>query len=161
MNETDSKVRMPAHSEAPSVRAGAFAQDGPNGVRLLPSQPPGRCTRKALPFADEIRRLHAMGYTLEAIRQALAAAGVSVSRSTVHREVRRRAAPTSLPFAIKHAEAASADTPALLQSNPTHATRARDPPRSTNTDNRIGKKGAEAFFTSHESNPLFPTKETS
>ena len=51
--------------------------------------PPGRCTRKALPFADEIHRLYATGYTLEAIRQALSAAGVTVSRSTVHREVAR------------------------------------------------------------------------
>jgi hypothetical protein len=152
---------MPAHAEASSASPSAFAQEGSSGVRLLPNQPPGRCTRKALPFADEIRRLHAMGYTLEAIRQALSAAGVSVSRSTVHREVRRRAVPVSLPFAIKQAEATSADTPALLQSDPTHATRARDPPRSSRADVQVGKKGAEAFFASHESNPLFPAKETS
>lgn len=161
MNETSSKLRIPAHAEAPSASPSALAQEGPSGVRLLPNQPPGRCTRKALPFADEIRRLHAIGYTLEAIRQALSAAGVSVSRSTVHREVRRPAAPASLPFAIKHAEADGANAPARLQSEPTHATRARDPPRSSHADIQIGKKGAEAFFTSHESNPLFPTKEIS
>lgn len=161
MNETGSSVSVPADAIAPSASASTFMQDGPSGVRLLPDQPPGRCTRKALPFAGEIGRLYAMGYTLEAIRLALSAAGVSVSRSTVHREVRRRAAPASLPFAIKHAEVASADTPALLQSEPTRATRARDPPRSTNTDKQIGKEGAEAFFKSHESNPLFPIKESS
>lgn len=152
---------MPAGSEASSASASAFTQEGASAVRLLPNHPPGRCTRKALPFADEIRRLNAMGYTLEAIRQALSAVGVSVSRSTVHREVRRRPAPAPLLVAIKQAEAPGTRIPAPLQPVPTHAATARDPPRSTHTDNRIGKKGAEAFFTSHESNPLFPTKETS
>lgn len=102
-----------------------------------------------------------MGYTLEAIRQALSAAGVSVSRSTVHREVSRRAAPASLPVATKPAEAAGAEIPALLPSEPTHAAKARNPPGSTGTDNALGRKGAEAFFNSHENNPLFPTKESS
>jgi hypothetical protein len=161
VNGTGSKRQMPAHAEAPSASPSAFVQEGSSGIRLLPNQPPGRRTRKAFPFADEIRRLYAMGYTLEAIRQALSAAGVSVSRSTVHREVRRRTAPASLTSPIKHAEADGADTPALSQSDPTHATRVRDPPRSSHADVQIGKKGAEAFFTSHESNPLFPTKETS
>ena len=161
MNGAGSKLQMPAHTEASPASPSALAREGSSGIRLMPNQPPGRRTRKALSFADEILRLHALGYTLEAIRQALSAAGVSVSRSTVHREVRRRAAPASLPSQIKHADADRADTPALLQSNPTHATRARDPPRSIHADVQIGKKGAEAFFTSHESNPLFPTKETS
>ena len=67
-------------------------------MRLVPDMPPGRCTRKALPFADEIHRLYATGYTLEAIRQALSAAGVTVSRSTVHREVARaRRQPSVTP----------------------------------------------------------------
>lgn len=92
MRETGSKAGMPATSTAASIGPSEIAPDGPRGVRLLPNQPPGRCTRKALPFADEIRRLHAMGYTLEAIRQALSEVGVSVSRSTVHREANRRAA---------------------------------------------------------------------
>jgi hypothetical protein len=48
-----------------------------------------------------------------------------------------------------------------VQSGPTHATRARDPPTSTNADHLLGKQGAEAFFKSHHSNPLFPTEETS
>jgi hypothetical protein len=153
-------VSVPADTPAPSASTSTFTQDGSIGLRLLPAQPPGRCTRKALPFAGEIGRLYAMGYTLEAIRQALFTAGVSVSRSTVHREVRRGAVPAPLPFAIQHAEAASEDSPAPLQSEPTHAIRARDPPRSTSTVERVGKEGAEAFFKSHESNPLFPTKES-
>ena len=51
-------------------------------------------------------------------------------------------------------------TRALLQSEPSHVIRTRDPPVSTPWGNQTGKKSAEAFFTSHEINPLFPTKET-
>jgi hypothetical protein len=58
-------------------------------MQLTPRLPPGRKSRKALAFADEIRRLRALGYTNEAIQQALADAGVKVSRSTVHREATR------------------------------------------------------------------------
>jgi hypothetical protein len=135
--------------------------DGPSDARLQPDHPPGRGTRKALPYADEIRRLYAMGYTLEAIRQALSTAGVSVSRSTVHREVWRRAAAASLPFSAQYVEAARADAPALSQSQATYAPKVRDPPRSTHTDSQIVKKDAEAFFTSHASNPLFSIKDSS
>lgn len=59
---------------------------------LVPRGAPGRRTRKARAFAAEIGRLYALDYTLEAIREALADAGVSVSTSTVWREaVRHRA----------------------------------------------------------------------
>lgn len=58
-------------------------------MQLTPRLPPGRKSRKALAFADEIRRLRALGYTNDAIRQALADAGVNVSSSTVHREATR------------------------------------------------------------------------
>ena len=54
---------MPADSEARPASPSVITRDGPGGVRLVPDQPPGRCTRKALPFADEIRRLYATGYT--------------------------------------------------------------------------------------------------
>lgn len=152
---------MPAASTAASIGPSEIAQDGPRGVRLLPNQPPGRCTRKALPFADEIRRLHAMGYTLEAIRQALSEVGVSVSRSTVHREANRRATPASRPGEIKHDDKAGPGKPELLQSDLTQAAEARDGSRSTNTDSQSGKESAEAFFSAHHSNPLFSTKEAS
>ena len=65
-------------------------------MRLDPKRPPGRSTRKALAFASEIARLHADGYSCEAIRQALEDAGLTVSRSTVIREVAllsKRSAP--------------------------------------------------------------------
>jgi predicted DNA-binding protein (UPF0251 family) len=58
-------------------------------IQLLPKRPPGRGTRKARSFASEIERLRAEGYTCEAIREALAAAGVQVSKSTVQREAAR------------------------------------------------------------------------
>jgi hypothetical protein len=60
-------------------------------MQLTPRLPPGRKSRKALAYASEIRRLRAEGYTNEAIREALADAGVKVSRSTVHREASRQA----------------------------------------------------------------------
>lgn len=66
---------------------------------LVPKRPPGRGSRKARAFASEIGRLHALGYTFEAIREALADAGVHVSKSTVQREAARcaTAAPATPP----------------------------------------------------------------
>lgn len=63
------------------------------GQSLIPRRPPGRCNRKARAFSAEIRRLHAEGYSFEAIREALAEAGVVVSRSTVQREAVRGISP--------------------------------------------------------------------
>jgi hypothetical protein len=64
--------------------------------RLTPKQPPGRITRKARAYASEILRLHEAGYSLDAIREALADVGVKVSISTVWRETTR---PTNEPSA--------------------------------------------------------------
>jgi hypothetical protein len=58
-------------------------------LRLTPRQPPGRISRKARAYTAEVVRLHDLGYSLDAIRDALADAGVKVSRSTVQREVAR------------------------------------------------------------------------
>jgi len=52
---------------------------------LVPPHPPGRLTRKARAFQAKIAQLRPQGYTLESIRQALAAAGIHVSLSTVGR----------------------------------------------------------------------------
>lgn len=147
--------------DAPPIGTSALRRDRPATFRLLPEQPPGRSTRKALPFADEIRRLHAMGYTLDAIREALHAVGVSVSRSTVHREVRRSNRPVPLGIVTLRATPA-ADRPEVAPlSAPPLATRVRDSPLSDATDRLPCKEDAEAFFAAHESNPLFTTKETS
>lgn len=69
---------------------------GSGELRLKPRLPPGRTTRKARAYAVEIRRLHELGYTLDAIREALADVGVNVSRSTVWRETMH---PTNDPSA--------------------------------------------------------------
>lgn len=133
----------------------------PNSMQLLPDQPPGRSTRKALPFAAEIQRLHAMGYTLEAIREALCAVGVSVSRSTVHREVRRNSGPEPVQGADLPANVGIEPIQTPSPSLPPQVTRVQSPPRSEPTHVLLGKQDAEAFFASHDSNPLSPTKETS
>jgi hypothetical protein len=59
-------------------------------MQLIPRRPPGPIPRKASAFGAEIRRLRALGYTAEAIREALADAGVHVSNSTVQRYAKRR-----------------------------------------------------------------------
>lgn len=56
-------------------------------MQLNPRRPPGHARRKALRYAGEVRRLRAEGYTLNSIRLALLDAGISVSVSTVRREV--------------------------------------------------------------------------
>lgn len=61
-------------------------------MQLTPRQPPGRKSRKARAFSTEIRRLRGLGYSTEAIREALADVGVHVSKSTVQREASRPAA---------------------------------------------------------------------
>jgi hypothetical protein len=67
----------------------ATTTDRTEAAPLLPREAPGRRDRRARAFAAQIRELQARGYTLDAIRQALADAGVHVSRSTVHREATR------------------------------------------------------------------------
>jgi IS30 family transposase len=62
-------------------------------MNLKPMGPPGRSTRKARAFEAEIGRLSRQGYNSEAIREALALAGVNVSRATVRREMRRHEEP--------------------------------------------------------------------
>ena len=64
-------------------------------MKLAPKDPPGRSTRRARGFAAEIGQLRAQGYTFEAIREALAEAGVKVSKSTVQREMARLASTSS------------------------------------------------------------------
>ena len=64
-------------------------------MNLRPLDWPGRVTRKARAFESEIGRLTREGYNSEAIRQALASAGVTVSRATVRREMRRHEVPST------------------------------------------------------------------
>ncbi len=72
-------------------------------MKLSPTIPPGRPNRKARAFEAEIARLCEEGYGCKAIHQALTAAGVLVSKSTVQREVARLSKP--LPPAARPREA--------------------------------------------------------
>lgn len=130
-----------------------------DAIKLVPSEPPGRSSRKARRFAPEMRALRVQGYTFEAIRLALASSGVHVSNATVQREVARAskassvgqglgsgARPDELPPALTH----------LLESAPTSSTHAPQSPQvaSVQTDMRSGKEIAEAFASSRITNPL-------
>jgi len=138
-------------------------------MRLFPLQPPGRVSRKARGYTQEIAQLRAEGYTLEAIREALAAAGVHVSLSTVWREELRAserarsvtvnpACNSALPVAPQPASASdltsSLETPAPPSYSP--GSSAAAPPAA-----RTGKDIAEAFRRSQSTNPFIRAKEKS
>ena len=123
-----------------------------SNVKLNPRTPPGRSNRKVRAFSAEIARLCLDGYGCNAIREALADAGVNVSKSTVQREVARlsRAVPLatrhiSAPTALQHPEPDSS-----VASGPTRY-RLADEPRS-------GKDIAEAFVKGRITNPLIRTR---
>jgi hypothetical protein len=109
-------------------------------MQLTPKRPPGRITRKARAYASDIGQLHTQGYTLEAIREALADAGVRVSKSTVQREVARylRIGPQVPPPAIQPAAPATAPSPITT---------------------RRGRDIAQAFVQDRITNPLLRNKE--
>jgi len=114
--------------------------------RLEPSDPPGRSNRKARAFQLEIHRLLDEGYSLTAIRAALANAGMRVSKSTVHREVVRRrpvrsASPSlTTPVHDQVAVAARADVIGSAARRP--------------VDSPSGRDIAAAFFEGRITNPL-------
>jgi hypothetical protein len=125
-------------------------------MTLVPTEPPGRATRKARAFATDIVQLRSQGYTLEAIRHALQAAGVHVSSSTVWREANRtvphpKARPTSPGMP---------EIPATLpQPAATPAVAAMAPAVSLRGDRRSGKEIAEEFMRTQITNPLIRAKE--
>ena len=127
-------------------------------MRLVPTQPPGRSTRKARDFEMEIVQLRAQGYTLEAIRNALAIAGVHVSISTVRREANRSAALHPLrPVTEAIATSLLAPSHSL---GPTSAEAPAAPvTTSVLSERRNGKEIAEAFMRNRITNPLIRSKE--
>ncbi|MDY0743384.1 hypothetical protein SNE35_02660 [Paucibacter sp. R3-3] len=126
-------------------------------------------SRKARAYTQEIAQLRAEGYTLEAIREALAAAGVHVSLSTVWRE-ELRASDSTRPVTVNPACSStppvaplpapvsdltsSPETPAPPSTSP--GTSAAAPPAA-----RTGKDVAEAFRRSQSTNPFIRAKEKS
>lgn len=110
-------------------------------MKLVPADPPGRSSRKARRFAQDMRELRDQGYTFEAIRMALAAVGVQVSNATVQREVARTS--KGLGGASDGRPAAGpVPTPVALGIR-------------TQADPRSGREIAEAFTATQNTNPLF------
>ena len=120
-------------------------------MKLAPKHPPGRQTRKARAFEAEIQQLRAEGYTFEAIRAALADAGVQVSRSTVQREAAKQA--LDAVAGGEDGTARNADTPTKRQRSVTAFGPARAEPLS-------GKDIAEAFVRNRINNPLVRNRST-
>ena len=118
---------------------------------------PGRVTRKAREYSQEIRRLRAEGCTFEAIRGALASAGIHVSKTTVIREATR---PHD-----KDVQQIAAPAASQLSGAPVRPQTAEDPnvPRSAlvaqNASCRTAREIAEEFVLTHPTNPLVKSKE--
>ena len=123
-------------------------------MKLLPKEPPGRITRKARRFEAEIAQLRAQGYSLDAIRRALAGAGVQVSISTVRREAIRHAIPAATGASVRGTQ---------RESRPLTAAHALPPAEATGSaglaEEASGKDQAEAFLRSQITNPLLRAKE--
>jgi len=126
-------------------------------MKLVPKEPPGRSTRKARGFAPDMRELRAQGYTFEAIREALAAAGVHVSNATVQREVARLVKGPATTVAASLTD--RSDHEHQSAEPMTGTSELRTPPMAppdgpANVDLRSGKEVAEAFTSCRITNPL-------
>lgn len=126
-------------------------------MKLQPTRPPGRTSRKALEYEQEIQRLHAMGYSFESIRAMLAAVGVHVSKGTVRREAAR--APATPPAPSSGGKEEANRTP---PSRPPAPVNGEGPPRTPQPpillSDRSSKEIAEEYFKDHISNPLLRNK---
>lgn len=128
-------------------------------MKLIPSDPPGRSSRKARRFAQDMRELRAQGYTFEAIRMALAAVGVHVSNATVQREVARAATSRGVVPAVdsglRFGSELTAPAPMPSTAAPESTTTLSPALEGAiETDMRSGKEIAEAFASSRITNPL-------
>lgn len=111
-------------------------------MELKPTEPPGHARRKLRGLVSEIARLRTEGYTIRAIHQALAAAGVRVGWATVQREVARLAQPS--PTATTG--------PAARPAPPVEASKAA-PRASSGVADEV-----DSYFDQHTTNPLFRKK---
>jgi hypothetical protein len=157
------------HSECTAL-AQCLTHEKP--MTLVPVRPPGPNARKARAFAADILRLRSQGYTFEAIREALACAGVHVSNSTVQREAARAARhppvitsiATAPPDANPAAQRAGSEATvrskgreALAPPAPSAAHGTSAP--STFVNGPSGKDVAEAFMSTQITNPVVRAKE--
>ena len=126
-------------------------------MKLVPKEPPGRSTRKARGFAPDMRELRAQGYTFEAIREALAAAGVHVSNATVQREVARLAKGPATALAAHSGNRPGHELQSAVSTTETSGIQPpplTEPDSPAEVDLRSGKEVAEAFTSSRITNPL-------
>jgi hypothetical protein len=143
-------------------------------MNLIPARPPGPNSRKARAFSFEIRQLRDKGHTFEAIREALAGAGVHVSNSTVQREVARTSGCAAAMLSADAAARLQANEPqpsvATASLHASGGTATAAPASSTVHHDQASrpvarglrsKEDADAFFSLHHNNPLLPIKESS
>jgi hypothetical protein len=134
-------------------------------MQLQPKHPPGRKRSKVRAFAAEIHRLHADGYTCDEIRDVLAEAGVTVSRSTVQREAvrslqrsagaRTRDATASSTTTLAEAPTGGVPVSPSHKPLPSPADCVAD---SQASDPRTARQIAEDFMKNQLSNPLLHTE---
>lgn len=127
-------------------------------MTIEPSEPTGRPNRKARGHLDDIAKLRQRGYSLEAIRRALANAGVAVSKSTVHREAKKALSRQATPARVPDEQNRSLTRP---DSRDVHLARPANADREDHLlvqrmlgANCHGKDVAEAFMRNRISNPL-------
>ena len=125
-------------------------------MRLVPTQSPGRGTRKARDFGNEIVELRAQGYTLDAIRAALANAGIHVTVSTVWRETKRAKAPPSGTPGTQARLPSALPLQTTTQRSGATAAPIAAPVHPERPD---GRKQAELFMSKQITNPLIRSKE--
>lgn len=111
-------------------------------MELKPTEPPGHAKRKLRGLVSEIARLRAEGYTIRAIHEALASAGVEVGWATVQREVARLSQPS--PAGTK------AQQPTARATMPSEAGQPAEPGAS-----RRSAVEVERYFDQQTTNPLF------
>lgn len=99
--------------------------------------------------------MRAEGYTYEAIREALASVGITLTEASLRREVRR---PQKQPRCTTAESPDRQELGGQLLPSKNHRTSASCP---ANTDGNGGRQVAEEFFNAHPSNPLLRSKERS
>jgi hypothetical protein len=127
-------------------------------MKLTPKRPPGRSSRKALEYEEEIQRLRSLGYSFDAIRSALADAGIHVSKSTVRREAARPLPMVQAATAVRTALPPAPISPGLLGPD---AGKPAPPGEavSPSTPTRTSKDLAADFCSKHITNPLLRRTE--
>ena len=158
-NATATSVAQSCHTTATKVRQKWEPLYSLGMAKLKPEGPPGRANRKARAYTAEIVALVDEGYTLAAIRDALEVDGLVVSRSTVHREL-RRGRKEALgggrrdAAAVESTVAARTERPVTARPvHPADGTTVRTEGRPEERQDSPMKR-AEEFARSHVSNPL-------